>query len=1741
MALNANVGTAWISVVSDTAKIAPGIKKAIGDAEKNISGEGIGSKLSAGIGKTLKIGAATAGAAVGGILATSVAKGFGRLNAIDQATAKLDALGNSGESVQSIMDNALASVKGTAFGIGEAAGTAATMVASGIKPGEQLESVLKGVADSAAIAGSDMNEMGLIWGKAAAKGKIDGEIVAQLLERQIPIYDILSQKTGVASEDIADMVSKGKIDFQTFADAMNDYVGGGAVRMGQTVSGAMDNLMASTGRFGAALTGPMFTAAPALLSSFTTVFDDLTTAVGPAAEKIGGVLTPALETLAGLVESKLSPWLADLVGKAGDLAASGLEKALDPANWEYVGEIFGKISATLTELWPSLRSLGESFLIISQNVSVATWTALTSALNALAPLIESVLVPLIQNVAEFSEQNPGAVQAIVVALLGFKAVSVVAGPVKTVTKTISNLTGAVSGVSKAFKGATFGQGLLNLMGGAKSANPILAKLGGVVGKVFGAFWKLMPILSKIGKVFLTAIRFVNPWVAGITAIVGALTWFFTKTETGQKIWGKFTDFLSRTWDKVTDKFSAIGEKFQPVLDWFGNIKTAWGELKDAFTGGDSGYGALSSLIGEGAAEWAVNLFDNIKTGWGELKAAFAGGDDGYGALSGIIGEGAAKFVVNLVAKIGTAWQWLKDTVSAVGDFLASVFEKIKNVAMVTIGVIGAIVLTPLIIAWNTWSAIVKAAWENVIRPVWEGISNGAKTMWENYIKPALEGIALGWQLMVDKISFAWNVVKTLVFMAWQSAVEQLKSHWDVVTTAISLAWQKLKDFFIPIWSLIKTLVFDAWMTVVNTVSAHWNTITSAISLAWQALSTALNAAWLWIKANVFQAFMDTVSNLWNAYVSPILQYIGDKWNWLRDGFVAGWNVIRDSVFTKFREGLDGLRNFASSTVDAIRDVWQKLKGYLAEPINFMINTVYNNGIRRAWNIMAGDGTNDGFLPGLKSAPAVAPIQGYRAGGAIQNNPTGRISGPGTGTSDSILARIANGEHMWTAAEVKALGSHERMYRLRNLILNNIPFTTDGNGHFQPLPRGIDNSLGDLAGAAPDLLPKFANGGEIKPAWESQLEAAHRFAKAQHGKQYQWAGPTGPGSSFDCSGFMGSIAATIQGTNPWQRYWATMSFPSPGAQGFVPGLGQGFSIGVWNGGPYGGHTSGTLSRAGNFPTTNVESGGSPSMVKYGIGAAGADSPQHKMHFHLPIGADGSFESGGAGGGFFDFLGGIKSWITEKFGKILDPIKDKLPSPPPEWLRIPGAAYTSGKDALTKTITEKVENLGDLTSAVWAKLTDFDFDLFDTGGVWKPGRVGLNLSGKNEYVFTNKSMQSFQQATESLQIVAREFSEAFAGGDYGYGELASYVGEDIAHALVNEAAWLGGARDEIVAAFDGVDGGLASVARYLGGNEKLAREVLYEVENLGTVGKEFSAAFRGEDFGSGATGSYIGQANAERLLDEVSWIGATVDEVKAAWKGQDSGYAGVMRYLGGNAQMAVTALSAVESAGTVATEISEAFSGGDWGTGEMERYVGPMVAQAVFDTARAAGSFMRREHDDYIHAKYGDFGNLARSLEVIAAGGPKAWGEAAYDVINTAMTRNFNGSAWLQEDSPLVVAALHIGNTLGQWQAQWNQSEVNAELRKSAEDYALGEARSALNLFGLGETVDIAIGLGEKAQDVLNSDDVRNGVAEVKRLVLDPSQHYLGEEIEKKVTELGVEVEHLKSELGSSTIGGYIGMA
>src|SRR5690554_6266081 len=241
----------------------PGVKnditKALGgsavQAAVGKSGESMGSRLMDGMNKIGKAGAKIAGGAIALGLGTALVKGFQRLDSLDQAESKLTGLGHSAKTVKTIMTNALASVKGTAFGMGEAATTAAGAVAAGIKPGKDLERTLKAVADASTIAGTDMGSMGAIFNKVAASNKVQMDVINQLHDAGVPTLSLLAEQMGVTAEEASKMASKGEVDFATFQAAMESGMGGAALKSGETFSGAMDNVMASFGRVGANFLG----------------------------------------------------------------------------------------------------------------------------------------------------------------------------------------------------------------------------------------------------------------------------------------------------------------------------------------------------------------------------------------------------------------------------------------------------------------------------------------------------------------------------------------------------------------------------------------------------------------------------------------------------------------------------------------------------------------------------------------------------------------------------------------------------------------------------------------------------------------------------------------------------------------------------------------------------------------------------------------------------------------------------------------------------------------------------------------------------------------------------------------------------------------------------------------------------------------------------------------------------------------------------------------------------------------------------------------------------------------------------------------------------------------------------------------------------------------------------------------------------------------------------------------------
>lgn len=289
---------------------------------KSISG--VGSTLTSKITKPAMV----ATSALAGI---TLVKGFDRLTGIDDARAKLMGLGHDAGSVDKIMQSATASVKGTAFGMAEAATTAAGATAAGVKQGEELTRYLSLTADAAAIAGTSMSEMGSIVNKVTTSGRAMTENLEQLSDRGLPIYQWLGEAAGVAASDIKDMASSGEISSEMFMNAIEKNIGGAAQIMGQnSFKSTIANIGASIGRIGANFLdaggkgGGFFSTLKPMLADFNTKLGSVEAIAGDLGVKFGESFQKVITTIQDLKVKfdSLSPAMQDLILKAAGMGAA---------------------------------------------------------------------------------------------------------------------------------------------------------------------------------------------------------------------------------------------------------------------------------------------------------------------------------------------------------------------------------------------------------------------------------------------------------------------------------------------------------------------------------------------------------------------------------------------------------------------------------------------------------------------------------------------------------------------------------------------------------------------------------------------------------------------------------------------------------------------------------------------------------------------------------------------------------------------------------------------------------------------------------------------------------------------------------------------------------------------------------------------------------------------------------------------------------------------------------------------------------------------------------------------------------------------------------------------------------------------------------------------------------------------------------------------------------------------------
>lgn len=173
-----------------------------------------------------------------------------------------------------------------------------------------------------------------------------------------------------------------------------------------------------------------------------------------------------------------------------------------------------------------------------------------------------------------------------------------------------------------------------------------------------------------------------------------------------------------------------------------------------------------------------------------------------------------------------------------------------------------------------------------------------------------------------------------------------------------------------------------------------------------------------------------------------------------------------------------------------------------------------------------------------------------------------------------------------------------------------------------LPSTVSGMLGSLTGNALSRMlsltgvdklgvTAYANGG-MDAAGLRKLAEGTGASRPLTGAPYVWGGV----NWGDCSGAMSAFARAAVGLDPFGGRFSTASEASQlQSMGFTMGHGSSGDLrfGWHNGGPGGGHTSGTLPDG-----TNIEMGGGNGGGMLGGGAAGADDAQHNEFAYLTIG-------------------------------------------------------------------------------------------------------------------------------------------------------------------------------------------------------------------------------------------------------------------------------------------------------------------------------------------------------------------------------------------------------------------------------------------------------------------------------------------------------------------------------------------
>jgi tape measure domain-containing protein len=707
-----NLATAYVPIVPSMDGVGKAIEKAFGDASKTT-----GSKTGQSIGKGLSVGFASKVGAVAGITSNVFSKVASVVtSSLGSAVDRADQMNNFPKVMKNLgysATDAAASIKKISDALDGLPTTSSAMTGM-VQQLAPLTSNLDEATDialafnNAMLAGgaSTMEQENALtqYTQMLSAGKVDMQAwrsIQAAMPGQLNQVAEAMLGAGKNSNDLYEAMKNGSISFDDFNKKVMELNQNGFGKYASFAQQAKD----ATQGIGTAMENVQNRVAKAVqkvidavgveniagaINGFSSQFGKIGDAAAGMVTGVKGWFGKAAQAAQPLVSIWQSDFgqlgvylkglasnaqafggsLLDVVTNGGGLQnfLTGLNNIISPlVNWwialtRNVSIFIGTLSdsggvqaflASLSELWKGLTQLGQGladavtgFLAVGQNGGAAASIGqlVGDAFNAAAPFVEK-LASTLQSLGDWASEHGDAIRTVIAGIAGgfaaFKTASLISAAVT-----------ALKSFDVAAKIAAAGQWVLNA---AMNANPIVL------------------VVTAIG------------------ALVAALVWFFTQTETGRKAWASFTSFLSSAWQSVVSFVTSLGQNIanfftqtipnaiQSVIQWFQQLPSAIGTaLSNLITS----IGTWAVSFGQSALQAGQQFVSNIANFLTNLPATIA-----YWLAYGItfvvlwaaqLGSQAISAGQQFLANLGTffvqlpgnIWNWLTSTVASVASWAA---------------------------------------------------------------------------------------------------------------------------------------------------------------------------------------------------------------------------------------------------------------------------------------------------------------------------------------------------------------------------------------------------------------------------------------------------------------------------------------------------------------------------------------------------------------------------------------------------------------------------------------------------------------------------------------------------------------------------------------------------------------------------------------------------------------------------------------------------------------------------------------------------------------------------------------------------------------------------------------------------------------------------------------------------------------------------------------------------------------